>query len=247
MPKPARDRTLLAKVRPATRAREDDLKHVRQAVKASGGELWDVVISDLGSAVEPGVEFPPPDDDTPTLVRFLLVSRPDGELYFFSWSITGWGPVRTTKTRTPLQTLAKAALFAVEDALDVRDAHGPDGKLTHNPLPPEVVYQAAVPDGKLTEGYGHYLVVDGQVQDVGGPTTRPRPTRRTSTMSHKLEERARRAAEVYRDALRHGSRHPTQDVARRLHLSRSTAARALDEARRQGLLGPARRTSAGER
>jgi DNA-binding transcriptional regulator LsrR (DeoR family) len=46
--------------------------------------------------------------------------------------------------------------------------------------------------------------------------------------------------------MKRGSRSPTRDVARRLNLSRSTAARAIAEAREQGLLGLARRTAPGE-
>lgn len=55
-----------------------------------------------------------------------------------------------------------------------------------------------------------------------------------------------KAAEVYRAAVKAGRRDATMAVAEALNVSRPTAARRLDKARQQGLLGPAARTKAGE-
>jgi hypothetical protein len=114
-----------------------------------------------------------------------------------------------------------------------------------------VAYKASVTDGQLNWGRGEYLLVDGHVQDIGGDTPRPRPRRVAPTASltakrAELDTRIREAADEYRRAIRRGSRSPTADVADALNVGRSTAARAIAAARKQGLLGPARRTAPGE-
>jgi len=55
-----------------------------------------------------------------------------------------------------------------------------------------------------------------------------------------------KAAEVYRAAVADGRRDATMAVAEALRLSRPTAARRVQRAREQGLLGPAAGTKAGE-
>lgn len=245
MPK-IRDRDIRADVRPAVKAAEGRLKRLRQVAKTPGVELWDVEIIDNPVLVEPieGDEF---DDEPEIVVQFVIGSRGRDKLYIHRWSMVGVGPQSTSGTRTPLQTLARVAIWAVEDALDVRAAHGMNGGVAYGPLPPEVLYMASVTNGTLNWGRGMYQVADGQLQDVGGQTARPRARRPTSTAKrNEIEQRIPAAVKEYRRALEHGSRSPTSDVARALNVGRSTAARALAEARRQGLLGPARRTSAGE-
>jgi hypothetical protein len=74
--------------------------------------------------------------------------------------MVGVGPSSTTQTPTPLQTLARAAVFAVEDALVVRDAHDRDGPFEYEVLPPGYAF---VTDGKLHWFNADYLLVDGQV------------------------------------------------------------------------------------
>jgi hypothetical protein len=234
------DRQLLADVRPAVKAFEEEIKQVRQAVKA-GTELWHVTIEDLPMLGEAD------DDPNDVEAHFLIGQRNGGDLHVHRWSITGSMPPRTTESRTPLQTYARAAIFAVEDALAVRDAHGPDDKPAYNPLPPEVPYLASVTNGKLNWGRGNYLVVNGQVRDLGGQEPRVRRSRPRNPRRNGLEARIPQAVEEYRRAIADGSRSPTADVARALNVGRSTAARALAAAREQGLLGPALRNRAGER
>jgi hypothetical protein len=235
-----RDRQLLAETVPAVSAITEELRQVRQGVKAEG-ELWHVKILDLPSLGEA--------DDEPhnVEVHFLIGRRRSGDLSVHRWSITGSELLSTTESRTPLRTYARAALFAVEDAIAVQDAHGPDNKPTHEPLRPETVYEASLTDGKLDLGRGTYLVVDGRVHDVGGKMPRTRRSRPRSRRSNDLEARIPQAVEEYRRAIADGSRSPTEDVARALNIGRSTAARALAAAREQGLLGPALRNRAGER
>jgi hypothetical protein len=234
-----RDRQLLAETRPAVRALEEELKEVRQAVKA-GTEFWHVAVEDLPVLGEAD------DDPNDVEAHFLIGRRKSGDLHIHRWSITGSLPPRTTESRTPLQTYARAAIFAVEDAVAVRDAHGPDDKPAYNPLPREVAYQASVTNGKLNWGRGGYLVVNGQVRDLGGQEPRVRRSRPRSPSRDGLEARIPQAVEEYRRAIADGSRSPTADVARALNVGRSTAARALAAAREQGLLGPALRNRAGE-
>jgi hypothetical protein len=248
MPKPARDRWLSTEVKPAVKAAEEHLKDLRRIAKAGvrqDVELWDVKIHDNPTPPEPGGEFDPDADAAPEIVVHFVIASGGGELWVNHWTMVGLGPSSMSGSRTPLQTLARVAIYSVEDALAVREAHAPDGKLTHEPLPPEVGYSASVTDGQLTWGAGTYRIIDGQLQDFGGPTPRPRPSRPRAS-SKRNDARIPQAVEEYRRAISRGSRSPTVDVARALHVGRSTAARAIAEARRQGLLGPAKRTAAGE-
>jgi hypothetical protein len=71
------------------------------------------------------------------------------------------------------------------------------------------------------------------------------PGRRSKPGTRLLDEDLERASNVYRDALSLG-KNPTDTVAEKLHISRSTAGRWLVEARRRGLLGPTTPGVAGE-
>jgi hypothetical protein len=79
------------------------------------------------------------------------------------------------------------------------------------------------------------------------PRAGERPERpRKRHVYPKDETRVARAAELYREAYERGSRSPTADVARELNVGRSTAARAIADARKKGLLGSALANRAGE-
>ena len=60
------------------------------------------------------------------------------------------------------------------------------------------------------------------------------------------DEHLRRVAVVYREAIAVGSRAPVEAVRKALHASRSTAGRWVVQARKAGILGPARGPIAGE-
>lgn len=80
-----------------------------------------------------------------------------------------------------------------------------------------------------------------QIRSKYGDARRPR---RGSPVT---EDNLRAVAEMYRDALRSGVRGPTQAVAKRMHVSRSTAGRWVSMARERGLLGAATPGARGER
>ena len=61
-----------------------------------------------------------------------------------------------------------------------------------------------------------------------------------------VHDAVRLAASLYRFFLDIGSNSPTEDVAEAMELSRATAARRIQEARRAGMLGPARPGTSGE-
>jgi hypothetical protein len=231
VPKRASDRRLLTTTKPAIQALEEDLALVRQAVKARGTDFWHVRLLDFeGDPTDfsrYALQLAPvkraqgrgrPDPQPYIAVDFVIGTHPGGELFVHSWSISGFEVLTTRQSRFPMQTYARAALFAVEDALDA---------------------------GERT--YKEYRVVDGQVQDPRTGKPRPRSRRQyVSAKSEELQTRVERAAEEYRRAVDRGSVSPTVDVAHALSVGRSTAARAIAAARKQGLLGPALRNRAGE-
>ena len=90
-----------------------------------------------------------------------------------------------------------------------------------------------------------YQIVNGRVDDPRAYQPHRTPRRRNHHDTNG-DSPAHRAAEAYRQAVDRGSRHPTADAARALNVSRATAGRAISEARKQGLLGPALRNHAGE-
>ena len=75
-----------------------------------------------------------------------------------------------------------------------------------------------------------------------GRETAPRMTARSSDTAVLLD----RAVTEYRAARKRGSKRPTEEAARLLGYSRSHVGRLLVQARRQGLLRPARPGRAGE-
>lgn len=249
MPRPANDRILGATVQPALSVLEQDFKRRRKAAKSPGFRYWNVRIIDY-EVVQPADDLQPEDlleEEPMLLVEFTIYSENGGGLYIDSWSVTGTQMLSSTETRTPLHTYARVAVRAVEDALAIEAAHGPDNKLMHEPEGVTVAFTARLAEGKLELAKGEYPCINGQLQDARGEPLQPRPRRlRSVNGNDELQARIPRAVEEYRRAIGRGSRSPTVDVARELHVGRSTAARAIAEARRQGLLGPARRTSAGE-
>ena len=100
---------------------------------------------------------------------------------------------------------------------------------------------AAVQD-RMLEGLGFpYRVIKGENVEI--------PTNSMIEARAKKESRTivlPRIVEAYRDAIARGSTSPTLDVATQLHYARGYVSRMLSEARREGLLGPARPGVAGE-
>jgi hypothetical protein len=235
MPRPASDRRLLTTTQRATRVLEEELKGLRQAVKRHG-DLWHVRILDWGS--DEG-------DDRPYLAVDFVIGERDGRLEIAKWSITGHEILTTRQSRFPLQTYARAALFAAEDALAADDV------LTYEAImAQELPYiRSLTEDEAGSRGwvYKEFRIVDGRIRDARARKPRQRPRRKHVTAKDdELDTRIPRAVEAYRRAIERGSRSPTVDVARALNVGRSTAARALSDAREQGLLGPALRNRAGE-
>jgi hypothetical protein len=207
--------------RPARAALKEDFASARGA---AGADDLHVTIADAG------------EDDDPTqdvLVEFTIQVR-DGWPTIASWAIRGTGATATRRSRFPLATYARAALLAAEDALAA------DG-LTHE----DIVRADLLYVGSLSTGWvgREFRVVDGRLDD---PRTRRPAPRHRAQRRERADDRVERAAAEYRQALERGSRSPTADVARVLDVGRSTAARAISEARERGLLGAALRTAAGE-
>jgi hypothetical protein len=234
VPKPASDRRLLTTTQAATKALDEERKQLRQAVKRHG-ELWHVRILDSDEVAGDGKPY--------VAVDFTVAER-HGQLEIVQWSISGYEILTTKQSRFPLQTYARAALFAVEDALAA-------DKLTYEDImAQELPYHGSLTNDKLGWVYREFRIVDGQIADARArkPRPRSRPSRANpSPRSDEARGRPPRAADEYRRAIERGSRSPTADVARALNVGRSTAARALAAAREQGLLGPALRSRAGER
>jgi hypothetical protein len=160
------------------------------------------------------------------------------------WSISGYDRLSTKLSRLPLRTYLRAANLAVDDAIAADDVFFSPGLCLSDEVP--TIGYVRRPES----GYHRrdYRIVDGQLTDPRTKTNlRPRPRRRYHTEpSDEAQDRVPRAVDEYRQALERGSRSPTADVAHALKVGRSTAARALAEAREQGPLGPALRNRAGE-
>jgi hypothetical protein len=234
VPKPAGNRRLLTTTKRATEALDEERRQLRQAVK-SHGELWHVRILD-SEKDEQG-------DGKPYVAVDFTVAEREGQLEIAKWSISGYEILTTKQSRFPLQTYARAALFAVEDALAA------DALTYEEIMAQELPFHGSLSNDKLGWVYQEFRIVDGQVADARSrkPRPRPRPPRTNSSpRSDETHSRAPRAADEYRRAIERGSRSPTADVARALNVGRSTAARAIAAAREQGLLGPALRNRAGE-
>jgi hypothetical protein len=235
VPKPAGDRRLLTTTKRATEVLDEERKQLRQAVKRHG-EFWHVRILDSDENDQ--------GNGKPYVAVDFTVAERNGQLEIAKWSISGYEILTTKQSRFPLQTYARAALFAVEDALAADE-------LTYEEImAQELPYHGSLTNDKLGWVYQEFRIVDGQIVDAPGRKPRPRarpPWTNPSPRSDEAHSRARRAADEYRRGIARGSRSPTADVARALNVGRSTAARALAAAREQGLLGPALRNRAGER
>jgi hypothetical protein len=235
VPKPARDRGLFTTTKYARDVFATRAKSVRHAEKRDGTDFWHVAIQDWTE----GEEKP----KAHIAVEFII-GRRDGELAISNWSISGYDmPPASRDSRLPLHTYARAALLAVDDALAVDE-------LTHEDVMRHM--NEGLPyHGTLSEAPAFvtraFRIADGRLDDprARNPRPRPRRTNHTVTPEERLT-RATRAAEAYREAIARGSPSPTEDVARALDVSRSTASRAITDARRQGLLGRALRNRAGE-
>jgi hypothetical protein len=235
VPKPAGDRRLLTTTKRATDALDEERRQLRQAVKRHG-EFWHVRILDSDEDVQ--------GNGKPYVAVDFTVAERNGQLEIVQWSISGYEILTTKQSRFPLQTYARAALFAVEDALAA------DNLTYEDIMTQELPYHGSLTNDRVGWVYKEFRIVDGQVADARArkPRPRPRPPRANpSPRSDEAGSRPPRAADEYRRAIERGSRSPTADVARALNVGRSTAARALAAAREQGLLGPALRNRAGER
>lgn len=178
--------------------------------------------------------------EQPYIAVDFLIGENHG-LEVLAWSISGYQPLATRRSRFPLQTYARAAVLAVEDALAVDD-------LTYEKImEQELPYHGHLADDGSGHVYREFKIVDGRIEDPR--TGRPRtPARHKHTYpkngKHQLELGL--VVDEYRRAIDRGSRSPTVDVARAFNVGRSTAARSIAAARKQGLLGPALRNRAGE-
>jgi hypothetical protein len=255
VPKPATDRRLLTTTKVATGALTDELRALERVEARDGTDYWHVRILDWegdlqGSSAAARERRAPSnrsrhgDRRPPFIAVEFIIGRHDPGYSIAKWSISGYELLSTRASRFPLQTYARAAMLAVEDAIA---AEGQPG--SHRYLWDELPYIGYPRTPEHGYIYREYRVVKGQVTDPRlARKPRPRPQRHYVTArSDEFHDRVSRAVDEYRRALEHGSRSPTADVARALNVGRSTAARALSEAREQGLLGPALRNRAGER
>lgn len=241
VPKAASDSLLTCTVVPTPNQREKELETVRQDV-ANGAVLWDVNVSEMNERFTvqpdphwPGNSDPPPDYERPELAPYIeadfTVLQHNGQLTVVSWSISGTEIVSTRKSRIPLQAYARAALIAVEDALHANAEHS---------------YEQMMAERR---GHASFLemsngrLIDPKTRESRKPAPRPRLV---ASNGKPIGLAPSDVADAYRMAVKSGSRSPTVDVAHAFHVGRSTAARAIAEARKQGLLGPALRNAAGE-
>jgi hypothetical protein len=254
VPKPATDRRLLTTTKLATEVLADELQALEDVVARDGTDYWQVRILDWeddplrgdaaghGRGARSGRDRQRDRRDRFIAVEFI-VGWHDPGYSIAKWSISGYELMSTRASRFPLRTYALAAMFAVEDAIADGGVPSRRGNLWDflpyigNSRSPELGYI-----------YREYRVVDGNVVNPRAKRKpRPRPRRRyVTTKSDEKRDRIERATDEYRRALQEGSRSATLDVARALNVGRSTAARAITEAREQGLLGPALRNRAGE-
>ena len=254
MPKPATDRRLLTTTKLATEVLADELQALERVVARDGDDYWHVRILDWEDDPQGGGLAAQKhrarsrrnrqgDRRPPFIAVEFIIGRHDQGYSIAKWSISGYDLISTRASRFPLQTYAKAAMLAVEDAIAA------EGKpVDHGDLWDQLPYIGYPRTPELGYIYREYLVVNGQMTDPRVTRKpRPRPQRHYVTArSDEVRDRVSRAVDEYRKALEQGSRSPTADVARALNVGRSTAARALSEAREQGLLGHALRNRAGE-
>ena len=229
MPKAARDTHLLTATRPAANALDDEHKARRNDLDTAGVNVWHVAIHSDASSPQPGDTFP--SDVAPHVeISFLIAQLDSGALSVVRWTLTGGSDVRLSQTaRFPLRTYARAAILAVVDVLE--EAGG-------------VAFEQVVAENHAY--FNSFDIVAGRLTDPRTREIRTTPKQsHTSNGAHGPD--LDRVVEEYRKAIERGSRSPTRDVAQAFDVGRSTASRRLAEARQQGLLGPALRTSAGER
>jgi hypothetical protein len=219
----------------ATDTAREDMAELQRYARRYNGRLWSVRIFDIKEADVARDAL-----SEPYLAASFLVGADSGQLRILRWTISGLEILPTTKSRLPLALLARLAVFAVEDALAADDV------LTYEVImAQELTYigSLAEPGGQVVR---EYRVVNGEVQDPRSGLPRPRRAPPPTAKRVELRERVRRAAEEYQRAVRRESRTATLDVAAALGLSRASAARAIAEARRLGMLGAALEGRAGE-
>lgn len=132
------------------------------------------------------------------------------------------------------------------DAWSIQGRGEPLTRATRVPLKTFARAAALEAEHAATGGAGNSTVYP--INDHGKiENPHPRPPRPRKRHLYPVDEtRVEKAAELYRAAFERRSRSPTVDVARKLNVGRSTAARAIASARQQGLLGPALPNRAGE-
>lgn len=213
MPKPASDSLLTCTVTPAPdQPQQDD------------AAVWAVNVSEFCERL--GVQPGSPAQPDPYVEADFTILQTGAQLTVVRWSITGTEMISTRKSRIPLQTYARAALIAVEDALE---ASGRRSRRGH-------VSAFEMSNGRL---------IDPQTREQRKPSRRQAHTAANGNGKRPTLDLAQ-VVDEYRKAIERGSRSPTVDVAHALNVGRSTAARALAAAREQRLLGPALRNRAGE-
>jgi hypothetical protein len=226
VPKAAKDTLLNTRTRPAPNALTHGYARSRERLKEirrRGAVVWHVEVA--------AVTDPPPEPGDPYVeASFQVAEFKDGALAVVGWALTGTSDVRLSESsRFPLRTYARAAILAVLDALDAT---------------PDLTYEQIKAQRRTY--IGGYEVIGGRLTDKRTHTARTVPKHAHATNgAGRLD--LDRVVDAYREAIERGSRSPTVDVAHAFDVGRSTAARSLAEARRQGLLGQALRTRAGER
>jgi hypothetical protein len=224
VPKAAKDTVLTTRTRRAEQALTDecalDQKRVEN-LRRDGATVWYVEVLSP-AAMDPESREP--------YVSFQVAQFASGYLGVVSWAIVGTDIVRLGEaSRFPLRTYARAAIFAVQDALD--EGAG----VLFNGQP--VSRRPYVSDFELKAG---------RLTDLRTRQVRISPRRAYVRSAGSARRDLRRVADEYRAAVERGSQHPTADVADAFNVSRASASRDIREARRQKLLGPALGTRAGE-
>lgn len=231
MPKAARDTVITTRATPwsvALEAQHAEERNTLNEGTGGGAPIWHVLIHTLHGG-QPGLVEDQPAPAPHVEVNFLVAQHDSGALTIIRWTITGGSDVRlAASSRFPLRTYARAAILAVADALEE--------------------YAGLTYEQITAERHAHLNGFDikaGQLTDQHTRQRRATPKRRYATNGARRPE-LHRVVDEYRKALERGSRSPTVDVAQAFNVGRSTAARSLAEARRQGLLGAALRTRPGE-
>ena len=208
---------------------------MRQSV-VDGAVLWDVNVSEYSrrfTVMPDGALERAPKAPDPYIEADFTVLQRDGYLTVVAWSISGTELISTRKSRIPLQTYARAALSAVEDALEL------NAERTYE----QMTIERRGHRSRFEMSNGR--LIDPDTREQREPSPRHKHTAATNGDRPTVE--LARVVDEYRQAIERGSRSPTVDTARALNVGRSTAARAIAAAREQGLLGPALRNRAGER